>query len=225
MKQFSWSWSRLKNFRTCPKRHYHVDLEKSFKEAESEALVWGNDLHKAMAERVAHGVVLPPTMQGYDDWAQRIGTFGSSTIKVENKLAMDEQFRPTSFFDNKTWFRGVVDVLMILPPERRGAVTIDWKTGKVHPEFEQLALSAQLVFAHYAEVDKVLAIYVWLGHDDQTTITYRREDMVPTWNKLWPEINVMKEAFRTTTYPPKPSGICVHWCPVTSCPHHGKGSR
>jgi hypothetical protein len=225
-KTFSWSWSRLKNFRTCPKRHWHVDIQKDFKEEEGEALRWGNELHKAMAERVADGVVLPPTMQGYDDWATRVGNFrDGGKILVENKLAMDEQFRPTSFFDNKTWFRGVVDVLILLPPARRGAVTIDWKTGKVHPEFEQLALSAQLVFAHYPEIDKVLAVYAWLGHDDQTTIVYRREDMVPTWNKLWPEINVMKESFRTTTYPPKPSGICVNWCPVTSCPHHGKGSR
>lgn len=228
-KNFAWSWSRLKNFRTCPKRSYHTDITKEFKD-DSEALRWGDELHKAIAERIAHGVVLPPTMSRFEDWAAHVGTFKNGgaikgVIKVENKLAMDEQFRPTSFFDNSTWFRGVVDVLIDLSPARREVVTIDWKTGKVHPEFEQLALSAQLVFAHYPEVDKVLALYAWLGNDDFTKIIYRRDEMVPLWNRLWPEINVMKEAHRTTTYPPKPSGICVSYCPVTSCPHHGRGSR
>ena len=33
----------------------------------------------------------------------------------------------------------------------------------------------------------------------------------------------MEEAYRTTTYPPKPSGLCSSYCPVTSCPYHGKG--
>ena len=227
-KQFAWSWSKLKNYRSCPKRHWHVDIQKDFKEDPSEQLLWGNQVHDAMAKRIAKGVALPNTMTRYDDWPARVLAMASDygvTLKVENKLAMDEQFQPCGFFDSSTWFRGVIDVLMLLPPEIRSAVTIDWKTGKVHPEFEQLALSAQLVFAHYPEVDKVLAVYAWLGHDENTTITYRREDMVPTWNKLWPEINVMKEAHRTTTYPPKPSGLCVSYCPVSACPYHGKGSR
>jgi len=49
-------------------------------------------------------------------------------------------------------------------------------------------------------------------------------DMMPLWAGLMPEINQLAEAHRTTTYPPKPSGICVRHCPVTSCPYHGKGS-
>jgi PD-(D/E)XK nuclease superfamily len=220
MKNFAWSWSRLKNYRVCPKRMYHVDLQKDFKEEEGEQLIWGNEVHKALAERVSKGASLPITMEHYEPWGYRTAALKNiMDVKVEQKLAMSEQFKPTGFFDNKTWFRGVADVLAIKGPV---AMTLDWKTGKIQPDYEQLALSAQLVFVHYPEVKMVETAYVWLGHDDETVKKYRREDMVQTWNNLWPEIKAMAEAHRTLTYPPKPSRICKRWCPVTSCPHHGK---
>lgn len=227
-KRFSWSWSKLKNYRTCPKRHYHVDLAKDFKEDESEQLKWGNEVHEALAKRIDKGFVLPPTMKRYDSWPQRILSAQEvgMKLKVENKLAMDEHFQPCGFFDPSAWFRGVVDVLGILPPAARGAFSIDWKTGNsVQPEFEQLALSAQLIFSHYPEIDAVLAIYVWLGHDTQTVKIYERDKMQGVWTDLLPTVREMQFAADSMTYPPKPSGLCVRYCPVTSCPYHGKGSR
>jgi len=225
VKKFSWSWSKLKNYRTCPKKHYHVDLAKDFKEEDSEALHWGDQVHKSMASRIAKGTPLPRMMEHYEDWAARIVALRDQGRKVlvENKLAMSEQFKPTSFFDAITWFRGVIDVL-VLDEAQHVAATFDWKTGAVKPDYEQLALSAELVFAHYPEIEQVGTIYVWLGSDDQTPRTYVRGTLMPTWNALWPEIREMEEAHRTTTYPPKPSGICLRHCPVTSCPHYGKGS-
>lgn len=224
-KKFSWSWSRLKNFRTCPKRNYHVDLAKDFKEDESETLKWGDDVHKAMAERIAKGTKLPPMMEHYEGWPARIVALRAQGFKVlvENKLAMSERFRPTSFFDNETWFRTVIDVLAI-NEEQRIALAFDWKTGQVKPDYEQLALSAQVIFVHYPVIEVISSCYVWLGNDDHTVNNYSTQSLIGLWNGLWPEIKQMEEAHRTLTYPPKPSGICLRHCPVTSCPHFGKGS-
>lgn len=221
-KNFAWSWSRLKNYRVCPKRSYHVDIAKDFKEAEGEQLKWGNEVHEQLAKRCGEShTPLPLTMEHYEPWARKADLLRQAGmhVKVEQKLAMSEQFKPTGFFDNKTWFRGVADVLALNPTV---AVTLDWKTGAIKPDYEQLALSAQLVFAHYPSVQRVRTAYIWLGHDDQTVEEYKRDGMVPLWNGLWPEIKAMTEAHRTLTYPPKPSRICKRWCPVTSCPHHGK---
>jgi hypothetical protein len=220
-KNFAWSWSRLKNYRVCPKRSYHVDIAKDFKEEEGEQLKWGNTVHTAMAERVDKHTPLPLTMEHYEIWARKADLLRGAglDVKVEQKLAMSAEFKPTGFFDNKTWFRGVADVLAVAPTV---AVTLDWKTGAMKPDYEQLALSAQLVFAHYPEIKRVRTAYIWLGNDDQTVEEYQRDAMVPLWNGLWPEIKAMAEAHRTLTYPPKPSRICRRYCPVTSCPHHGK---
>ena len=138
---------------------------------------------------------------------------------------MDDDFRPTSFFDNGTWFRCVIDVLGMVPANRT-AFTIDWKTGgKVQPEFEQLALSAQVLFAHYPKIDSVLALYVWLGHDTQSTMIYDRANMQKVWADILPEVAKMKVAADEMNYPPKPSGLCKNYCPVKACPHWGVGSR
>lgn len=227
MKRFSWSWSRFKNYRTCPKRHYHCDLAKDFVEDENEALKWGNQLHDAMAKRIAKDIQLPSTMARYDYWPQRVIALRNAglDVTVENNMAMTEQFEPCAFFDAAAWFRCVIDVKIMIP-QFKAAVTIDWKTGgKVQPEFEQLALSAQTIFVTYPDIDEVAAIYVWFGHDTQTVKVYRRDDMAPVWTSVWPQLTAMAEAARTLTYPPTPSGLCMSYCPVTSCPHHGKGSR
>ena len=227
-KTFSWSWSKLKNFRTCPKRHYEIDLAKNIKEPEGEALKWGHDVHASLAAYIAKDKPLPTTMTRYaavaDGWVT-LRKAGAPVV-VEQKLAIDKEFQPCGFFDNAAWYRGVVDVLAT------GALVAhagDWKTGKMpddgDADYEQLGLTAQLIFAHHPKVQQVSTSFVWLGFDDTTDRTYHRDGMVPLWNKLWPEINVMVEAMRTTTYPPKPSGLCVRHCPVNSCPYYGKGTR
>jgi len=226
-KRFSWSWSKLKNYRTCPKRHWEIDIQKNFKE-ESEALTWGNQVHDAMAKRIDKGMGLPPTMFRYNDWPINVmklkNTIGVD-VTVENKMAMDASFRPTSFFDAATWFRTVIDV-KILIESAKTAITIDWKTGgNVNPEFEQLGLSAAVMFAHYPWLEQIGAIYVWLGHDTQTVKAYRRADIAPLWRQVMPEVQKMENAHKTLTYEANPSGLCVRHCPVTSCPYHGKGTR
>jgi hypothetical protein len=230
-KPFAWSYSKLKNFRSCPKRHYEIDIAKTYKDDDSDALVWGNQVHDAMAKRCGKGVKLPEIMEHYNEWPTRIDVLraGGFNIKVEQKLAMNDKFKPVGFFDNTAWFRGVVDVLGL---GTRKALGIDWKTGgKINPDFEQLGLSAQLIFAHHPEIDQVETYYVWLGHtnnDGSDVVThgsYTRAGMTPVWNEVWPWIKTMAEAHRTLTYPPKPSGLCIRYCPVVSCPYHGKGNR
>lgn len=224
MKPFSWSWSKLKNFRTCPKRHYHVDLVKDYKEAPSDQLDWGDRVHKAMAERIGKGTPLPEIMQHYDKWPAQILAWRDAgmTVLVEQKLAMSKDFKPVPFFDDAAWYRGVADALTLTTTI---AFAFDWKTGQIKPDYEQLALTAQLIFIHYPQVQRVGTDFVWLGHDDETGNQYERGDMTRLWNGLWPEINQMAEAARTLTYPPRPSGLCIKYCPVTSCPYHGRGTR
>jgi hypothetical protein len=58
-----------------------------------------------------------------------------------------------------------------------------------------------------------------------TLNTYKRNDMVGLWSALLPEVKVMEDAALNMNYPPKPSGLCVRYCPVKQCQFHGKGSR
>ena len=82
-----WSYSRLKNYETCPKRHWHYDIFKDVKEPESDQLKDGFFVHDVLAKRIANATPLPPQVIEYEPWAVRVLT-GPGQILVEQKLAI-----------------------------------------------------------------------------------------------------------------------------------------
>lgn len=222
-KPFTWSYSRLNNFETCPKRHYHVDIAKEFREEESEQLKWGNAVHDALDKRISKGVPLPPGMTQYEPWAQRI-LAGAETkqfrIYTEQKLALTRDFGPTGYFDGNVWFRAKGDVIKVAGS---AALAVDWKSGKILEDSVQLALTAACIFAQFPEVQAVRSEFVWLKEGDNVASRedFTRDDMPGLWRNLWPRIEALEQAHNTMTYPPRPGRLCRKYCPVTSCPHHG----
>lgn len=216
-KSFSWSYSKLKNFESCPKRHYHVDVAKDVKEEESEQLAYGNMLHKALAERIGKGIPLPSPFAAMEVWAEKVSHPGGK-ILVEQKLAITKDFGPCDFFAKDAWFRGIGDVIKIIGPV---ALILDWKTGKIVEDSQQLALMAACVFAHHPEVQQVRSEFIWLKEDATTRADFKREDMPKVWAALWPRIEALEAAATTLTYPARPGFLCRKYCPVSACPHHG----
>lgn len=228
MGNFSFSWTRLKNWRACPKRHYHIEVAKDIVEPQNEALRWGSEFHEAMAARIEHGTPLPDSMKKYDTLpaTMRRHKERGADVRVELEMAMSRDFQPTGWKEwDRTWLRAKIDVLY-LAPWKKTAAAIDWKTGqKIDPSMEQLGLSAALIFAKHPEIDTVHTAYQWAAHDTDTKATYLRDEMVPFWNKLLPELKRWEKDASEMTYPSRPSGLCKRHCPVTHCAYHGKGSR
>ncbi|MGZ3665693.1 MAG: PD-(D/E)XK nuclease family protein [Ktedonobacterales bacterium] len=218
VKSFSWSYSKLKNYETCPKRHWHVDIQRDVKEEESENLVWGNQVHKALAERISKGMALPDGMGQYEGWCQKFLS-GEGSIDVEQKLAINSSFMPVRWFDNDAWYRAVCDVIKV-----NGVVALvaDWKTGKILEDSQQLALAAACVFAHYPSVMRIRSEFIWLKEDASSRADFKRETMPDMWRALWPRIEQLKVAHEQQDYPAKPGRICRSWCPVKQCPHNGE---
>jgi len=217
-KPFAWSYSKLKNFDTCPLRHLKVDVQKEFKEDESEQLRWGNALHKGLADRLGKKVALPSTMAAYEPMIQRLEQVPGEAL-VECKFAINDSFGPVEFFDRAAWFRGIADVLILNAPV---ALAIDYKTGKVVEDSQQLALMAACVFAHFPAIMAIRTEFWWLKEDATSRQDFRRQDMPDMWRALWPRVQALKRANETMTYPPKPGGLCRNHCPVITCPSHGK---
>lgn len=219
-KSFTWSYSKLKNYETCAKRHYEIDLVKSVKEEESESLLWGNEVHKYMALRCGEGrKPLPKSMEMYEPWCERVVT-SAGNILVEQKLALTKDFASCGFFDPPVWFRGIGDVIKINGPV---ALTLDWKTGKILEDSVQLALTAACIFARFPEIKRVRSEFVWLKENCTTREDFTPADMPGMWKALWPRIERLQHAHNTTTYPANPNGLCRRYCPVTTCPYYGEG--
>jgi len=217
-KSFAWSYSKLKNYETCPKRHFHCDIQKDVVEEESEALMYGNAVHKALAERLSKGTPLGEPFKHLEPWAAKLLT-NDGNLLVEQKYAIRSDFGPTEFFAKDAWYRGIGDVVKIVGPV---ALILDWKTGKVLEDSQQLALMAACVFAHYPDVQKVRSEFVWLKEDATTRADFAREDMPRVWNNLLPRVKSLESAYTSMSFPPKPGNLCRRWCPVKQCPHNGE---
>lgn len=222
-KAFAWSYSRLKNYRACPKKHFHVDIKKDCAEEQGPQLEWGNAVHSAMAGRVLEGKPLPVTMREFEPEAARVAGNNppGTVVLVEQDMAIKDDFTPAGYFERGVWYRAKCDVVKIWQDV---GVAIDWKTGKINEDSEQLALMAQCVFSKYPQVQVVRTEYVWLGNNARTTLNLTREHLKQLWAKLLPEVQAYEQACTNEIFPPKPGGLCKRFCPVTSCQYHGKGS-
>lgn len=217
-KEWAWSYSKLKNYRTCPKRHYEVDVQKNFTE-DSEQLTWGNSVHTALANAVGKGEPLPPAMSIYKKHVDACLAMPGTNL-VEQKYAMSRFFEPQPYFGPKVWFRGIADYLNM---QGNFATAKDWKTGKIKHDSEQLMLMAACIFVHHPEIEKIKTEFIWLQEDAVTDDTWDRAALRTELIRIIPEVDGMEAAYKALTFPPKPGKLCRKWCPVTSCPFHGKG--
>jgi len=224
---FTWSFSKLNAFETCPKKYYHYSVVDKAKRIidRSDSMDWGEKVHGALEVAIQNGTPLPTSMEPWQKWVDMVRTAPGETF-VENKYGLTQDLSPCEYFAPAVWYRGKADVVKV-----SGIVghAIDWKTGKRKEEGSiQLGLMALCVFQHHPGVQVVFTDYVWLNEyppDDTTRQVWKRSGMKTFVSDVLPRVKRLEAAHETNTWEPKPSGLCVKWCKVTSCPFHGKGSR
>lgn len=220
-KRWAWSYSKLKNYETCPRRHYEVDLAKTYKEKDDPdgPLAWGNRVHDALAKACRGDEALPDEMTMYQDWVDRVRK-GPGQLYIECKYAIDDQFQPVPYFDPRVWYRGIGDVVRV---NDEFAMVLDWKTGKILDDPVQLMLMAQCIFSHFPKVQWVRADFVWLKDDCTSPERFTRQEVAQNWVGLMERVNAMEAAHIAQSYPAKPGRLCKSYCPVESCPYWRKG--
>ena len=221
MTGFTWSYSRLKNFETCAKRHYHYDIAKDIKEPSTQQLDYGNDLHGCFEERVKKGTPLPLGFGQFEPLlAQLIA--GPGKTYAEQKLAITSAFTPSTYFGRDVWFRTIIDFAKV---RERHAAIFDYKTGKPAEDLTQLKLMAATTFVHMPPLVEVRSALLFVAHNTTKVATFQRSELPAIWAEILPRVKRMQVAAQTNDYPPKPGGLCRKYCAVSSCQFHGKGSR
>lgn len=218
-KGFSWSYSKLKNWRTCPFRYKRIDVDKAYQEDFSGPdLAWGKRVHKGFEDRIGKGIAFPADLAMFEDAALRLlATPGEH--KVEQQLAITKDFAPCTWFADDAWFRAIADFLTI---NGRVALAIDYKTGKILEDSEQLALMADVVFAHYPEVQAVRTEFWWIKDDAVSRNDFYRKDRRSVWEKVLPNVLMLKKAHDDNNFPKHKSGLCKKHCIVKECEHCGE---
>lgn len=216
-----WSYSSLTAYETCPRRYYHTRVAKDIVEPETQALTWGNAVHKALELRAKENKPLPTGMEQWEPLVAKILAAGGEVF-TEKQIALTKSFTPCDWFADDVWVRGVVDIGVVRGPL---LVALDYKTGKPKRDSDQLQLFAALLMASYPDCDTVKTGFLWLKTSGIDQARFERGDLPNIWNKFLPRVKALEEAHRTESWPTRPSGLCRNWCPCKQCPHNGRYGR
>ncbi len=214
----AWSHTSLTQFELCPKQYHHTKVLKDVKQDFGEAAQWGQRVHKLLEERIRDSKPLPEYLSHCEPVVQTI-LKREGQILVEEKVALDRNLQPVTFFAKDAWCRGVVDVGVV---NEKNAVLFDWKTGKRKPDNDQMRLFAAFSFAKYPWVQRITTAFVWLKENkiDKEVFT-RKQDVPAIWAEVMPRVARVDAAYSKDSWPAKPNGLCKAYCPVKSCEHNG----
>lgn len=211
-----WSFSSYSAYQTCPRQFYEVKIAKNWVEEQSEAILWGNTVHKAFEDNIKDGTPLPPTVQRFERVLDSYKRLPGETY-TEIELAFTKDLTPTGFWDEDAYCRGKGDLVKV---NRNKSANIDWKTGKVKPNSLQLDLMAVQIFIKFPQVELSNNIFVWLQQPSKPTIEVRRrKELLQLLAQFEAGVQDMEWSEVHGTWPEKPSGLCRGWCPVKSCRH------
>lgn len=224
MAKYVHSHSSISEYKNCPRKMYEKRILKKHPFVETEAIKYGNRLHKAFENRISQGTPLPKEFQEFEPLMASVDAM-PGTKYVERKMGMTRKGDPSKFFGHHVWFRGAGDLVVIDKENKRGFY-YDWKTGaSFKPQFiesEQLRDNALMMFAEFKDIDSVHAALVFTRHDkmypEDGPIEYRREDFEAYMHDLSTEAAPVEESLVTGEWPEQPNPLCG-WCPCSECPH------
>lgn len=218
----AYSFSALKSFQTCPKKHWHTKIQKDFPETGGEALLEGKRIHKALEKRVMYGQNLPPDLRHLDALCQKFMD-APGEKQAEVKLAINHDYQPVAFFAKDVFFRAVLDLAIT---NGGSAVLVDWKTGnRIDDDFTQLRIGAAMLMQSMPEITSAKLAFIYTSAGQVLPDSFEREDIPAAWNAVLPTVEAMEQAAATSDYPAIQGGLCKRYCPVHTCIHNGASSR
>ena len=217
MSQVVWSYSALSLYQQCPKKYYHLKVAKDVKEESSDALTFGNEIHKIAHEYVEQGKPIPQKHVAIQPALDALIKIEGKKL-CENKLGLTIDLKPCGFFDKKVWWRGIADLIIL---QGDTALTVDYKTGKSgYPDLKQLEIVSLAIFKHYPEVKRVKAGLMFLFADDFVKTAYHADKQQELWTTWMADVGQLESSINNQVWNPRPNFTCRGWCPVTDCDHN-----
>ena len=211
MKTPPWSHSLLHSYEVCEHQAYRQYVVKDIPWEPTPERVAGNAAHKALELRLSAQVRLPDGFGRYEGLILPIERFEGER-HYEWKLGMQEDGSPCRFHDDDVWGRGVLDVCLI---RDRIGMLLDWKTGKVREDPEELEVQAVLLKAHWPGLTRIVGRYVWL-RDNQLGQEHDLSDTVVKLASIRQRVEKFRMNLRTGAWQKRDNVLCG-WCSVRDC--------
>lgn len=218
-KPVTWSYSNLSLYQQCPKKYFHLRIAKDVKEAPSDALTFGNEIHKIAQEYIESGKPIPEKYaKDIQPALDRLNAIPGQKL-CENKLGLTVNLEPCGFFDKNVWWRGIAD-LIILQDDK--ALTVDYKTGKSskYADLKQLEILSLAIFKHFPHIQKVKAGLMFLFAEDFVKTEYLADQQSDLWVSWVSDVGQLEASVQNKVWNPKPNFTCRGYCPVSTCDHN-----
>lgn len=219
----AWSYSGAKLFETCPKKYEAEKITKEVKFTDTEATIYGKELHTACEEFIRDGKPLDPRFGWMLPTLDRLNHIEGEKF-CELKMGIkrvDGRLEACDFFDKDVWMRGIADLCIV-----DGALghCIDFKTGKSsrYADSRQLALMAAGMFLLFPQLERIKAALLFVVAGDLVKTEYKRENAFDIFAELNDLLTQRDVAYETGIFNAKPNGLCAKYCDVLSCPHNGR---
>ena len=219
----AWSYSSITLFEQCPKKYYHLRVAKDIKEPDSEAMMYGKDVHLAAENFMRDGAPVPEKYAYLRPYLEKLKAIPGDKL-CEHKMGLkkvDGRLMPCDFFAKDVWYRGVAD-LIIINKEKGEARVIDYKTGKSakYADTKQLALMAACVFAHFPMITVVKSGLLFVVSAEFVKEDFKAETGYSIFSELDDTLMAREAAYESEVFNPKRNFSCKAWCPVLICPHN-----
>lgn len=198
----------MNTYFTCAKQYKLTYVTPVIPYQETEATIWGTEVHLALEEYCRDGKPLDEKYEPYKPYADKLLAQPGDKF-FEKEMALDASLKPVGFNDESAVLRGIIDVLMVNGDK---ALVNDWKTGKVREDSDQLKLFALFVLQTFPNVKKVKTVYTWLKFGKTTTAVYTREDLPDIVQHFITKLNRIRTSYEQDKWLPKTSGLCNGWC-------------
>lgn len=213
MADFTWSYSSLKEYQNCPKKYYEIRVAKNYTVKETEAMIYGTEVHKALEDYVKEGTELAKNYQRFKPFVDKLVSMPGEKYP-EHEMALSFNKEPCLFDSPDRWVRGIVDLLII---DGEYAHIIDYKTGSnKYPDPKQLRLMSLMTFTHFPDVKKIKAGLLFVMHNSFVAEEYHRKDMDKSWGMFEQPLKRLENSFDTNVWQANPTPLCG-WCPIDSC--------
>lgn len=237
------SYSLLKDFDTCPRMCYYVNIVKTAKKQYSanKTQQQGKEFHKAIENALDFGDErLPRKFKQYQWVHDRAKKFYNNLsklvketpeIKSEQKLAVDDKFDEHQFYSSSGFYRGMLDFSIVAD---KLAYIADWKAGNPnYADPTQIHDQSTMLFSNYPRLQRIIAELVFIREPDMIVKrTYTREEIEDEkvddcYENMRDDLSIRVVRFRemdfgsSQAWKPKQNGLCKAHCPVVACQYNG----
>lgn len=210
-KPFVYTYTNLSTFdNVCHYRFFRTYIKKDIPYVPTPEMEFGNQVHTAFEHRVGGGKPLPADMRQWEPFAAALDGLGA---RVEVKLGITREGKPTGFFDSDVAGRGKADVVITRDTT---AALFDWKTGGSRYESpSELELHAMMLKIANPHLTSIHGTYVYLK-ENRISTAYDLSDFNSTWARTNNTVERIQDCMATGEWEKKKNPLCG-FCSVPDC--------